>query len=241
MAKKKPTKPKITRKRVQDTEDKPFTLPAAPVHPETDEDAWGEDRLTLKQRLFVRYYVGEAHGNATQAARLAGYKDDNVDSLRHTARETLISPHVQRAVARAFAARFGSAEDVRAGIAEIANGNAADFMKLGEDGKIYFDMDAAADAGALGQIKALDEDVIEVEGSAGKVLKRKVKLYDRLRALELLAKLNGQLIERHRHEGEVKFNPITLDGDKGDGDIDPPALPPSPEPADDEENDDVQP
>ena len=31
------------------------------------------DRLTEKERAFVAAYVGEAKGNATQAARLAGY------------------------------------------------------------------------------------------------------------------------------------------------------------------------
>lgn len=30
-------------------------------------------RLTLKQQLFCEAYVGVAHGNATEAARLAGY------------------------------------------------------------------------------------------------------------------------------------------------------------------------
>jgi len=34
-------------------------------------------RLTQKQRLFVEAYVGEARGNATEAARLAGYKGNS--------------------------------------------------------------------------------------------------------------------------------------------------------------------
>lgn len=33
-----------------------------------------EGKLPLKQELFVAAYVGEAHGNATESARLAGYK-----------------------------------------------------------------------------------------------------------------------------------------------------------------------
>lgn len=35
------------------------------------------DRLTEKQRKFVEAYIGEAKGNATQAARLAGYSGDD--------------------------------------------------------------------------------------------------------------------------------------------------------------------
>ena len=29
--------------------------------------------LTTKQQLFIEHYLGEAKGNATQAARMAGY------------------------------------------------------------------------------------------------------------------------------------------------------------------------
>lgn len=34
-----------------------------------------KSKLTLKQRLFVNAYIGEARGNATKAAQIAGYKD----------------------------------------------------------------------------------------------------------------------------------------------------------------------
>ncbi len=34
--------------------------------------------LTKKQQRFVEYYVGEANGNGTKAARLAGYSGDEV-------------------------------------------------------------------------------------------------------------------------------------------------------------------
>jgi phage terminase small subunit len=39
--------------------------------------------LTEKQRLFAEAYIGQAKGNARQAARMAGYSgDDNVLSQR---------------------------------------------------------------------------------------------------------------------------------------------------------------
>jgi hypothetical protein len=38
--------------------------------------------LTLKQRLFVEAYLGKAAGNATQAARMAGYAEHEVTGCR---------------------------------------------------------------------------------------------------------------------------------------------------------------
>lgn len=205
---------RTTAKRVEAEDKRPIELPKIDAKPEIDEDVWGDDSLTHKQRLFVKFYVGEASGNASKAARLAGYRDDNSDSLKQTAHETLTKPYVQRAIAREMAKRFGSAEDVRNGIAEIANANAADYLKPGADGKLHFDLERMAEAGALGLIHRIEDDVLPVAGGDAVIIKRKLKLYDRLRALELLAKLNGQLIDRHEHRGVVKFNPITLDGDK---------------------------
>jgi phage terminase small subunit len=217
----KPAK-RTTAKRVQAEDARPFKgIPTVAVKAEVDEDAWGEDCLTFKQRLFVRFYVGEAAGNASKAARLAGYRDDNANSLKQTAYETLTKPYVQRAIARALADRFGSPEDVRAGIAEIASGNAADYLRPGADGKLEIDLERMAEAGALGLIHRFEEEVLKVDGSPVATIKRKVRLYDRMKALELLGKLNGQFVDRHEHSGEVKFHPITLDGDKtaaADGD-----------------------
>lgn len=215
MKKSKPSKGKrTTAKRVAQEDAKPFALPTVPVKPEVDEDAWGEDRLTFKQRLFVQFYVGEAAGNASKAARMAGYRSENTNALRVTAFQTLTSPNVQRAVARLMSAKFGSPEDVRAGIAEIANSNAADYLKSDANGKLVFDLERMAECGALGLINRIEEDVLTAGDGGATIIKRKVRLYDRLKALELLAKLNGQLVEQHRHSGEVKFHPITLDGDK---------------------------
>lgn len=219
MAKKpaKPRKPsrRTTTKKVQDTENEPLPikLPDVTVKPEEDEDGWGADGLTLKQKLFVEAYIGPAAGNASKAAQMAGYRDDNRPALAVTACENLRKPNVQRAIARAVASRLGQPEWVRAGIAEIANGNAADYMRAGPDGELHPDLKAMAEAGALGLIQQINEERLEV-GPNLSTVKLKLKLYDRLKALEILAKMNGQLKEQHQHSGTIKFHPITFDGDK---------------------------
>jgi phage terminase small subunit len=41
-----------------------------------------DNRLTLKQAQFIAAYLGEANGNATEAARIAGYTHPNVQGPR---------------------------------------------------------------------------------------------------------------------------------------------------------------
>lgn len=190
-------KGRTTTRKVQATENlpPPATLPAVPIVPEVDDDAWGEDQLTHKQRLFVAAYVGPAAGNGTKAAQLAGYRDDNRDSLKATACETLTKPYVQRAIARLVASKLGSADWTRAGIVEIANANLSDFATVDAAGEVVIDMAKAFEAGATGLVREIKEEVIKSVGSVA-VIKRSFKLHDRLRALEILAKMNGQLNEK---------------------------------------------
>lgn len=217
MAAKKPNKKpgkRITAKAVQSSEDRPpEPPPSIEAKPEPDEDPWGDDGLTHKQRLFVRFYVGEAAGNGTKAAQMAGYRDDNRLALAVTASRLLTNANVQRALEAERGKRFGSADDVRKSLAAIANGNAADYLRPGPDGELHLSLQAMAEAGALGLLQQVQEERLEV-GPNISTTKLKLKLYDRLKALELLAKMNGQLTEKVEHSGEIKFHPITLDGDK---------------------------
>lgn len=56
--------------------------------------------LTEKQRRFVEAYVGAACGNATEAARLAGYSGNDV-TLATTGSENLRRPPIAAAIAAA--------------------------------------------------------------------------------------------------------------------------------------------
>ena len=51
--------------------------------------AWYSD-LTEKQRKFVEAYVGEAKGNATKAARLAGYSAPRTSGKENTAKHHIL-------------------------------------------------------------------------------------------------------------------------------------------------------
>jgi phage terminase small subunit len=53
--------------------------------------------LTVKQRRFVEAYMGKAMGNATEAARLAGYKGNRV-TLAKVGEENLKKPQIKKAI-----------------------------------------------------------------------------------------------------------------------------------------------
>lgn len=53
---------------------------------------WPEN-ITEKQRRFIMAYLGEAKGNATEAARIAGYKGSE-NTLASVGKENLRKPHI---------------------------------------------------------------------------------------------------------------------------------------------------
>lgn len=52
-----------------------------------------QTELTTKQKLFCEFYVGAANGNATVAARMAGYKGSD-ETLRVTASRMLTKANI---------------------------------------------------------------------------------------------------------------------------------------------------
>jgi len=54
-------------------------------------------KLTLKQRRFIEAYIGEAQGNASEAAHLAGYSGTR-KTLEATGRQNLANPRIAKAI-----------------------------------------------------------------------------------------------------------------------------------------------
>lgn len=194
---------RVSTKQVQETEKLPPPAKVPDVPPagaEIDDDEDVEpDGLTVRRRAFVEAITGKARGNATRAAEMAGYAAENRLSLFATASRLLSFVTVQRAIARKLAAENMGPEGTRAGIAELADANMANFIRIGPDGEPFMDWTQAAAAGAIGQVREWTEDGFQDGSGKPVIVKRKIKLYDRLKALELQAKLNGQLVEKHDH------------------------------------------
>lgn len=199
---KKPSK-RITTKAVQASEDKPYTLPKVDVKPDVDTDGFGNDGLTVRQRLFVDALIGPAGGNATKAAEMAGYASENRNALAVTACRLLGNAKVQEAIAHAHARLRDTPEWARASLVEIASASMANFLTVGEDGKPFIDWTRAAEMGAIGQVREYREEVAEIDGKPVVVNKRSFKLHDALKARETLLKLHGKLTDQVHHSGSV--------------------------------------
>jgi hypothetical protein len=203
----KPARKRVSAKLIRDTEDLPPRPPTGTfaAKPEPDDDEWGKDGLTHKQREFVKAYVGPAAGNASRAAEMAGYRSDNRESLRVTASENLTKPNVQRAVAKALARRHGGPKWTRAGLVEIARASLADFLGIDGQGKVKIDLRLAQAAGALGLLKK----VRVRETDMGQEVT--IETYDRMAALKTLAEMHGLLRPRDDDEKvmpQILFRPV---------------------------------
>ena len=75
--------------------------------------------LTSKQRLFIEAFIGTAHGNATEAARLSGYAGSN-ETLRAVGAENLTKPHIAALCQRRVTEAALSADRVLSELSDIA-------------------------------------------------------------------------------------------------------------------------
>lgn len=128
-----------------------------------------ESKLSTKQELFVAAYLGDAHGNATEAARMAGYKSPNVQGPRllgNVGIAARISEHV--------AAKVATADDVLRELADVAFAPWTEFV----------------------EVIARDK--------AGKPVKVRMDLSNKVKALELLGKHHSLFVERQQIDVNVR-------------------------------------
>jgi phage terminase small subunit len=159
-------------------------------------------RLTNKQRAFINEYL--ISWNATQAAIASGYSEK---SARTIGPENLSKPVIAAEIARRVAEMTMGANEALKLLSDIARGSIEDFITVG--GRVpVIDFEKAQQAGQLGLVKKLMM-------SEGKI---SFELYDKQRALETIAKLQGLFVERVEHGGEITvkveyddYNPKTTE------------------------------
>jgi hypothetical protein len=133
--------------------------------------------LTGKQQAFVNAYLGAARFNATEAARLAGYKGDDV-TLRNVAKENLTKPYIKTAIAEFWNANAMTAEETLHRLADMARGDIGDFLStftVTKDGKTK-------------QITIVDMEKVKANGRLVKSITQtklgpRIELYDARAAL----------------------------------------------------------
>jgi len=203
-----PTKKKTTTKTAKTTK-KPATTPDKPKRrkpptphsiqaatpgpardPEPIETS-GTDGLTDRQRVFVSEYT--RIWNATEAARIAGYKDPVASGY-----ENRLKPEVKAAIDARLKAHHLGADEVLARLADHAMGSMEDFISVRvnpetEQPEPVIDIEKARQAGKLHLIKKIR---IDDKGTA-------IELYDADAALTLVGKHHELFTEKQKIEGEV--------------------------------------
>ncbi len=89
----------------------------------------GRARLTLKQSLFSEYYIGESNGNATDAARRAGYHGSDA-TLAQIGYENLQRPEIAAHVAERVAAVAMSTDEILLELSDIGRAPWGDFIQV---------------------------------------------------------------------------------------------------------------
>jgi len=144
--------------------------------------------LTVKQRRFIDEYLVDY--NATRAAVAAGYSEK---TAKVTACENLTKPHLKREIDAEVAKRSEksevTAERIINELALIAFSDITSFVLMGKKGI------------TLQEFKKLPKDVkrcistIQQNGSGVKAI-IKFKLYDKVRALELLGRNRAMFTDK---------------------------------------------
>ena len=145
------------------------------------------NKLTAKQERFVSEYLIDL--NATAAARRAGYSDRNADKIGPgLLGKSRVAAAISAAIKRRAAAADVKAKNVLRELCVVGFGDIGSIASWDSDGNLSIKPSAELTRDQLALLGEITMD--ERYGDDGKVKSRrlKVKLHDRLRALEQIAK-----------------------------------------------------
>jgi len=160
-----------------------------------------ETKLTQKQETFCLKYF--ELGNATEAARLAGYKGHGI---RVTASRMLTKTNIQARIAELRqeikSAAIMSVEERQERLTEIARAKLTDFMELGQDGAWVNLGEETPRGGAIQEIHSTTQ---YDKYGANPTVHTSVKLHDPMKAIDLLNKMDklytdGVLVDNRKIE-----------------------------------------
>ncbi len=132
------------------------------------------DDLTHKQQLFAESYLGAAKGNATKAARLAGYQGD-ATTLQSTGSALLKKAGIAARVEQRVEQAAASADEILAEVSRIALAPMESFVQVRTNGRGEI-VDAKIALGdklkaleLLGKYRGMFSDKLEVSSGDGPV------------------------------------------------------------------------
>jgi len=160
--------------------------------------------LTAKQQAFVKHYLVSL--NASKSCIEAGYSPKYAN---RQAAALLAKPHIQEAIREEMAKRCERVEvtqdQVVAELAKVAFGDPRAVMEWGPEGVTMKASSELNDTDAA-QVAEVSESVTKEGGS------QRIKLHDKLKALELLGKHLGMFVDKKELSGPngAPLEPTTI-------------------------------
>lgn len=150
--------------------------------------------LTVRQRLFVSAFLGPATGNASEAARIAGYS-----SPRQQGTENLAKPAIRAAIEEKLDQVAMTADEVLLRLSDQASADIGRFLRYDASGEPGIDIKAMKDAGKTHLIKGIKPTKYGVV----------IELHDAQAALEKLGRYHKLFVDRSEVSGP-DGGPISL-------------------------------
>lgn len=164
--------------------------------------------LSVRQQMFVREYLIDL--NATQAAIRAGYSKKTAGSQgERLLNRSDIKAIVQKKMDERATRVDITADRVLEEIAKLAFSNINDFVDW-SDGAVSIRASAGIDNKKLGAISEVSESATQNGSNI------KVKMHDKVRALELAGKHLKLFTDKVEHSGKVRVIVRDLTGDGQD-------------------------
>lgn len=160
-------------------------------------------KLTDKEKLFVDEYLKCFNG--AEAARKAGYSERSIYNIAY---ENMRKREIREEIDRRMTEVHMSSAEVLARLADHARGSHRPFVRITDDGFVYFDFsnpEALEHLHLIKKIKTKRARRLEGRGEDAEEWEdewAEVELHDPQRALELLGKANRIFVERHEHTGK---------------------------------------
>lgn len=175
----------------------PTTDPLAGIEAEEYDALCRVEGLSEDKRNFILTWM-RTRDPITSYKAAGWYETGNVEKDIKYAKSRLNDPEIKQIVDILHLQRLNrlsiSRETIEGELAKIAFHNVSRFYHVQEDGTVYLDFSKPDqyDMAAVSEISC-DISTRQVDGDRREVFKQRVKFYDKLRALETLAKIRKMI------------------------------------------------
>lgn len=162
-------------------------------------------KLTDKEEAFCREYV--ISWNATRAAIDAGYSKKMAYSIGY---ENTKKPHIKARIEELMKTKVMDRDEVLARLADQARGSHYPFIRIDDDGFIYFDFsdpEAIKHLHLIKKIKTKRERKLVGRGEEAETWEGEwveVELHDSQKALELIGKHHNLFVDRDKEGNPIQ-------------------------------------